>query len=311
MPRRKPGQPPIGNPVSSGKGINEPLSPAMPRGDQGTNTGPRSKFGIRRPLPAGPPGRLGGPDSPSGPNRPGLPPVKPGDAAKQPIPRTTQDDISRPITSPSVTKPAAPPTPPKPAAPGLPAAPGALPTSIPIPGQEVAGSGLAQGAPGDGVPLNTTTGQPMTSQEQQLTLQQEAQTERQDTSGVLSGMDAAKAQEDLRKAQPSPIASIPQGTYEAVVKDKYEQFDQAGKAPLSPEQHARFKEDAHAQLEVFGDYPGKGDPKAPPPPIRPGGRSFNPFSGKFTGERGPNAFKLMGFDFEKAKQEFYRSGGKG
>src|SRR3989304_6447668 len=165
MARRRPGQPPIGHPVSAGKGINEPLSPAMPRGDQGTSTGPRSKFGIKRPLPAGPPGRLYDPAVQGGPNRPGVPPVKPGDQAKQPIPRTTQDDISRPITSPSVTKPAAPPVPPKPAAPGVPAA-GALPSSIPIPGQEVAGSGLAQGAPGDGVPLNTATGQPMTSREQ-------------------------------------------------------------------------------------------------------------------------------------------------
>lgn len=142
-------------------------------------------------------------------------------------------------------------------------------------------------------------------------LEQQFKAKNQDSSGFLSGMDAAKEQERMRMAQPSPIKAVPVGTYERVVKDSYDEFKLPSGAPLSPKQNAAFKADAHAQLEQFGDYPGKNDPNAPPPPIRPGGRSFNPFTGKFTGERGPNAFTLMGFDMEAAKKQFFRTGGRG
>ena len=326
-------RPPIGNPVSTGRGANEPLTAAKPRGDAQPVPTSVSRKPIMRPPP---------------------PSVKPGDEAKRPIQRTTQDDIQRPVTSPSVTDSAAPgapatpvPTAPdgkprpiapvadsqKPGSPGAPAVgeekplaattgPGeATSTGIeqadqvaqiaatPIEGQELPGSGLAQGPPGEGVPLNST-GQPMTAQEQHGQLQGEFQVLRGDTSGFLSGMDAQRAQDDMRRSQPSKIPAIPQGTYESVVKDRYPEFEKKGQ-PLSARAHAAMKENAHKQLEEFGDWPGKGDPKAPPPPIRPGGRSFNPFSGKFTGERGPNAFTLMGFDMEKAKSEYFSTGGRG
>jgi hypothetical protein len=180
--------------------------------------------------------------------------------------------------------------------------------STPVEGQELPGSGFAQGAPGEGVPLNAV-GQPMTAQEQTLQLQGEAQVARGDTSGFMSGMDAARQQEDLRMAQPSKIPSVPQGTYERVVKDKFVSADSS--RPLSQQQQKQLQENAHKQLEEYGDYPGKNDPKAPHPPIRPGRRSFNPFSGKFTGEEGPNAFTLAGFDFEASKAEFFSTGGRG
>lgn len=343
-------RPPVGNPVSTGRGISEPLAAAKPRADVAQpNAAPRTK-----------PPRI----MPVGPGQ------KPGDATGgAPIQRANQDDITRPNISPSTTKPiagaggyikpAAPGAPGQPAAPGTgnapnqtvpvgpdgaarPIVPGgtevpkastqaggspqpvlqgqstgveaadqvAQMASTPVEGQELPGSGFAQGAPGEGVPLNAV-GQPMTAQEQTLQLKGEAQVARGDTSGFMSGMDAARQQEDLRMAQPSKIPSIPQGTYERVVKERYEEFDKASRTPLTDKQHAFAREDAHQQLEAYGEYPGKGDPKSPAPPIRPGGRSFNPFSGKFTGEKGPNAFTLAGFDMEKAKSEFFSTGGRG
>ena len=243
------------------------------------------------------------------PPAPGSP--APGSADKQVIPRTKQDEVQRPITSPSTTG-AIPGGASQPVAPGQ--KPGAQPEQVQaaqqqvIPGSETAGSALAQGPPGEGVPVNAS-GLPMTAQEQVSQLQQQVQPQVGDTSGFLSGNEAAKTQENMRRAQPSPVKAVPQGTYEQVVKDDYTAVFKA-KTPLSPRVNAAFKADAHKQLEEFGDWPMKGDHGAPPPPIRPGGRSFNPYTGKFSGERGPNAFKLMGIDLEKFKADFYRNGGK-
>lgn len=235
------------------------------------------------------------------PSKKPLPPP-PGSVPNKPVPRSRQDSIDRPITSPSTTG----------AIPGDEAVAteeiGVLTTGAGtaiVPGQEETGSGLAQGEPGTGVPLNEA-GMPMSAQEQQEQLTAENQQRLGDTSGFLSSMEAQKQQEDLRKRQPSPVEGVPQGTYEQVVKDPE---IKGLKTPISEEVKAAWRADAETQLRDFGSYPGRDDPNAPKPPIRPMGRSFNPFTGKFTGEKGPNAFQLMGIDMEKFKQEFFRTGG--
>jgi len=124
------------------------------------------------------------------------------------------------------------------------------------------------------------------------------------SSGLLAGMQAQQDAEKIRQSQPSPIPGHVQGTYEKVVKDP----ELVNAPPMSDKQKAAWKQDAHNQLSTFGDYFGKGDPAAPPPPIRPMGRSFNPFTGKFTGRQGLNAFKIAGVDLEKYKTDFFRKG---
>jgi hypothetical protein len=168
---------------------------------------------------------------------------------------------------------------------------------------------FAQGAPGEGPPLNAQ-GVPMTSMEQTSGLKQQFQQETGETSGIMSGMRASEEQERMRRAQPSPVKGITQGHYERVVKDDYSADFKTDK-PMSPKLNKAFKANAEEQLGKFGDYPGKGDPDSPSPPIRPGGRSFNPFVGTFTGESGPNAFKLMGIDLDQLKAEFFTQGGGG
>jgi len=234
-------------------------------------------------------------------------PLPPAPGQKGIIPRTRQDAVERPITSPSTTD-AIPPPGEVQADTGEPAVDDQAlqqQAAVPIPGAEEEGSGAAQGEPGLGVPLNET-GLPMTRQEQQGLTSEEIQAARGDTSSFLSDQEANEAIEDKRMRQPSPVEGIPQGTYEKVVKEP----SFSGNVRMSAEKMQEWKDDAREQLSSFGDFPGKNDPHAPPPPIRPFGRSFNPFTGQFTGEKAPSAFKLMGIDFEALKKEFYRTGGR-
>jgi hypothetical protein len=114
----------------------------------------------------------------------------------------------------------------------------------------------------------------------------------------------SRAIEDTRQMQPSVIPGIPTGTYERVAT--------ATPPPkgMGPAGAKLWAKDRDEQLTNFGDWPGKGDHKAPPPPIRPNSRSFNPFNGTFTGGKGPSAFEMMGIDMNKFKADFIRRGGR-
>lgn len=241
-----------------------------------------------------------------------------------PIPESVQDGTGKPITAPSTTKAVGVPAPgqprPEPVRDRSPSEAASVPgqmqvlnpdgTTSPAPPTTDPASSLAQSLPGESPPLNAS-GLPQTVQEQHALLKQGIQSEIGDTSGFLSSGAAAKEIEHMRMSQPSPIKGIPTGTYEKVVKANYEQDFPGRSTPLTERQNRAFNVNAAQQLEKFGEYPGKGDPDAPAPPIRPGGRSFNPFSGSFTGEEGPNAFKLMGIDLDSLKKEFYTTGGGG
>ena len=221
-----------------------PPTPSVPREPTGTTAQPRSN-----PRTVQDQGVAGSP----------VPPAA--------IPRSRQDEIQRPITSPSTTKPMPPPP----------------------PGMEQqglqAGQQQPQVDPNTGQPIDPMTGLPQAQTQQEREMQ-------------------ARQMEDERISQPSHIEGIPVGTMEQIEKI-------APPSGISPEKSKQWNEDREVQLKDFGDWPGKGDPKAPAPPIRPFGRSFNPFTGKFTGEKEPNAFSLMGIDLEKLKAQFYKTGGKG
>ena len=222
------------------------------------------------------------------------------------IPRSRQDSIQRPVMSPSTA--------------GTPGGGQGLQP----PGEDrMAFRDRIRNAAAAGMPPATAVGDaaPATNAEQleqktdraelelvrQETIQDTKLGEAQATAGQETTMlsEAAKsgdltteqAVKDMRAAQPSAVEGIPQGTYDKVVNAKVP-------SNLSPEQGKKYREDAEKQLRDFGDYPGRSDPKAPAPPIRPGKRSYNPFTGRFTGGQGEDIFTAMGIDFEGYVNEY-------
>lgn len=112
----------------------------------------------------------------------------------------------------------------------------------------------------------------------------------------LSGTNLEQERQvrESREALPSAIEGIPQGTYDRIVNQELD-------SNLSPEQQKAMREDLEQQLRDYGDYPGRSDPKAPQPPIRPGKRSFNPFSGRLTGK--PSSIEERP-EFNQARSEY-------
>ena len=161
----------------------------------------------------------------------------------------------------------------------------------------------------DGMPVtDPETGAPL-NPEQALT--QDIQKERGDTSKFMAEKEARAEKERLRRSQPSEIEGINTGHFEDVTKiERFQEMRLPGNAKMTPQMAQKYQQDVKEQLKSFGSFPGQDDPAAPAPPIREGGRSFNPYTGKFTGERGPNAFTMRGFDMEAAKREFYKNGGR-
>jgi hypothetical protein len=47
----------------------------------------------------------------------------------------------------------------------------------------------------------------------------------------------------------------------------------------------RIEMERQKQLKDFGVWPGADDPSAPPPPVRPGGHSYNPYTGTWVKPR--------------------------
>ena len=160
----------------------------------------------------------------------------------------------------------------------------------------------------DGTPVvDTETGVPL-SPEQAIT--QGLKAERGDTGNFMAEREAKAQQEKLRRAAPSEIPGINTGHFEKVTSgEDMSGFFRAVGAGMSEMRKKKYQANVRKQMAEFGDFPGSSDPDAPAPPIRPMGRSFNPYTGKFTGETGPNAFQMSGFDMEGAKREFYRKGG--
>jgi hypothetical protein len=81
-------------------------------------------------------------------------------------------------------------------------------------------------------------------------------------------------------------------------------------ADSTPEQRQKWVEESTKQLSQFGKYPGAGDSNAPPPPIRPFGRSYNPFTNSWTGGK-PEVGRLLGVDFDKIAQDYIERAKRG
>jgi hypothetical protein len=87
----------------------------------------------------------------------------------------------------------------------------------------------------------------------------------------------------------------------------YEEAVNPNNAPTTMSRRGReaWTIEAERQLGDFGDYPGKDDPDAPNPPIRPFGQSFNPFNGVFTNQKtGPSPWTALGVDFDKHVRDY-------
>jgi len=129
---------------------------------------------------------------------------------------------------------------------------------------------------------------------------------------TTKGPEGSLAQQERAQAErtpegESPVRGVAQGHYNAVVDRAEEDWERAVGRQF-PGVGARARVDAERQLAEFGDFPGKGDPNYPSPPIRPFGRSFNPFTGKFTKSRSPGGFEMLGIDVDRIAQEYTRRG---
>lgn len=242
-------------------------------------------------------------DGPPVPNQGGVTAPKvntPRPVPPPPAVRSRKDSIVRPVAPGGAANYAAPPPPPPP--PG-----GAQPTGATAPGSRAAQAAQAPGLQKQsGVPgLETTAQLPQPEIETKIKAPDGST---YTAKGPPGSEAAAQAQEQTQEIQerksresaPSPVNGVPMRTYEAVTSPD--------NAPPGASAQARevWTRESERQLTEFGDYPGKGDPDAPAPPVRPFGRSFNPFAGSFTGRktRGPDPWKSLGIDMEKYKQDY-------
>jgi len=79
---------------------------------------------------------------------------------------------------------------------------------------------------------------------------------------------------DLRNLQPGEQAMSPWGPVS---------MDEKGEPKISftPEGEVAYRKAVVASRKKFGTYPGSNDPSAPHPPVQPGQKTFNPFSGQW------------------------------
>ncbi len=82
---------------------------------------------------------------------------------------------------------------------------------------------------------------------------------------------------DVKEIQNAPdgIINTPNATIE---KEANGRITLRGLTELGRE---RIELERQKQLKDFGAWPGADDPSAPPPPVRPGGHSFNPLTGSW------------------------------
>ena len=304
--RKAKGQP---NQAKSHPGSGRPLGPPTPRPTPppGRGAAPPSRPGLPNPPRATGSGSVEPPINTAARIRAAgggagtVPPEKVGRSAEEATAgiagRTKEDDVK-----PGEKTPLPPAPPEEGAAPVDPAS--GLPREPNADGSftDEAGNALDEtGKPA----VNPDTGAPMTPEQ---ALSQDIKAESGATSNFLSDREARDIKETARRAAPSEIQGVNQGHFEDVTSD--EKFKNYGGKDVSPMKRQEIQENVKAQLAEYGSFPGQDDPKAPAPPIREMGRSFNPFTGRFTGEGGRKNFShVKGFDFEVSKREFYKNGG--
>lgn len=116
----------------------------------------------------------------------------------------------------------------------------------------------------------------------------------------------AAAEQGVTGEEPSPVEGMPMASYSKITDAAESDWSGALDAKF-PGIGARARLDTERQLKAYGDYPGKGDPNAPAPPIQPFGPSFNPFTGEFTNtNKRPSGLAMLGMEgeLERHKQEF-------
>jgi hypothetical protein len=154
--------------------------------------------------------------------------------------------------------------------------------------------------------IDPATGQPVQADQLQ---QVETKVTQPDGSVVTtkgppgSMAEGQQTPEEQRAAQPSPVEGIPQGLYDRTVGTAKTAWDR-----VDPKFGKAAAISVERQLAKFGDWPGKNDPNAPPPPIQPFGPSFNPFTGEWIqpDKSGPSGMKMAGQDLDKYTEDYKR-----
>lgn len=107
--------------------------------------------------------------------------------------------------------------------------------------------------------------------------------------GGRSGNQQGAEQQQAQPVQPTvamsrvptraELATLPPGT---IVTTPYGEMTQDGNLIPSPEGMAAYQQAIVSKRQKFGPHPFTHDPSAPPPPIKLGRPSFNPFTGTWT-----------------------------
>ncbi len=189
----------------------------------------------------------------------------------QPITRARKDSIVRPINT----------------AAGLAATP--------------VGGGASLPAPPGGAPLQTGP------QDNDVSLTTKRPDGSSTTESAPPGVENPQIEQEEKEPMSAEVEGISVKEYDSMIeagmKDipKHETDD-----PVKKREHV---EDMKRQMKSFGDYPGKGDPNAPNPPVKPGRINFNPFTGSFTDTGKPSFMNFIGVDIKALTNEFYSTGG--
>lgn len=121
---------------------------------------------------------------------------------------------------------------------------------------------------------------------------------KQDISNIVDEMEGPPEKpmriQMNRMPQGHEMASLTKGSivntpYGDVTKDGTGQVS----VTFSPLMQEKLRQRRKVEVKMFGEFPGSTDPNSPPPPINPGRRSFNPFTGNFVNNENSVLEKYM------------------
>lgn len=83
--------------------------------------------------------------------------------------------------------------------------------------------------------------------------------------------------------QPHEVDQLTPGSYQTPIGTLVKAADGSSKVVLNEQGVAQYRQRFAEGIRAFGSHPFANDPNAPPPPVNPGGVSYNPFSNAYSG----------------------------
>lgn len=102
------------------------------------------------------------------------------------------------------------------------------------------------------------------------------------TPGMVPGTGVPGAAVLPAMPQPHEVDQLAPGSYETPLGTLVKGPDGIAKVVLNQAGQEQYRQRFAESVQAFGSHPFSGDPNAPPPPVTPGGVSYNPFLGRFS-----------------------------